>query len=251
VSDLWFDVSGTGPPVVLLHEGFVDSRVWEPQLEPLAERFTVIRYDQRGYGRSPRFDGAYSPVDDLCAVLDAARFERAALVGGSRGARIALDAALVYPERVTALVLVCPGLGGHSIDVGTTEQEERWNAAEEARDLEAMAEIDLELWAPLGDEGGLRRMALDNAHLNLVDDPAEHIEPPAKGRLGEVSAPTLVITGDGDQPAMDEIADLLVRGIPNARREVLPGDHFPNIRSPERFSELVLEFLGTHLRATV
>ena len=247
MTDLHYEVTGDGPPVVLLHQGVVDSRVWEPQLAALAERFTVVRYDRRGFGRSPRFDGAYSPLDDLRAVLDAAGIERAALVGGSQGGKIALDAALERPERVTALVLLCAALGGHPIDVGTPEQEARWEAAEQAEDAAALAAIDFEIWAPLGDEDGLRARFADNAHLNLVDDPAEPPARPAKEGLGELRVPTLVITGDRDVPAMTEIGDILEREIPGARREALHGDHFPNLRSPDAFNRLVSDFLGTAL----
>jgi 3-oxoadipate enol-lactonase len=245
VTDLHYAVTGDGPAVVLLHQGVVDSRVWEPQLAPLAERFTLLRYDRRGFGLSPRFDRPYSPVDDLFAVLDAAGMERAALVGASQGGKIALDAALERPERVTALVLVCPALGGHPIDVGTPEQEARWEAGEQAQDAAALAEIDFEIWAPLGDQDGLHAMFVDNAHLNLVDDPAVPPARPANEWLGEIALPALVITGDRDVPAMTEIGDILEREIAGARREVLPGDHFPNLRSPDAFNRLVSDFLGT------
>jgi alpha-beta hydrolase superfamily lysophospholipase len=91
VSDLWYEDVGSGPPVVLLHEGVVDSRIWDRVVPLLAGKLRVIRYDQRGYGRSPMWTGPYSPVDDLLSVLDAAAVQRAALVGASRGGRIALE----------------------------------------------------------------------------------------------------------------------------------------------------------------
>ena len=100
MTDLWYDETGDGPPVVLLHEGVVDSRIWEPVVPLLADRHRVIRYDQRGFGRSPMPDGPYSLVDDLVSVLDAAGVERAALAGASRGGNIALTAAVEHPERV-------------------------------------------------------------------------------------------------------------------------------------------------------
>src|SRR4029450_3537966 len=83
-----YDVTGEGDPIVLLHEGVVDSRIWDPFL-PYVRDFRSIRYDQRGYGRSPSWSGPYSPVDDLLSVLDAAEVEQAALVGTSRGGRAA------------------------------------------------------------------------------------------------------------------------------------------------------------------
>lgn len=245
MSDLHHEVTGSGPPIVLLHSGFVDSRMWSAQVPVLAEQFTVVNYDMRGYGRSPRFDGPYSPVEDLRALLDALGLDAVALVGLSRGGRIALEFTLTYPDRVRALVLAASGLSGYRFSVGTEEQEARWEEAERTGDLAAMAEIDLEVWAPLGDDRQLRQIAIDNAHTNVEDDEAIEIDPPAKDRLHEVSVPTLVITGDRDVPAMAEIGDLLEREIPGARREILYGDHFPNIRSADDFNRLVAEFLGT------
>lgn len=246
MTDLHHEVSGDGPAVVLMHEGFVDSRVWDAQVPAFAGRFTVIRYDQRGYGRSPRWNGPYSNVEDLRALLDELEVARAAIVGCSRGGRIAIDFALTYPERVTALVLVASGLRGYTFEVGTPEQEARWEEAEKTGDLAAMAQIDLDVWAPLGDAGGLRQQALDNAHTNVVEDPETHAEPLAVDRLAELRVPTLVITGDEDVPAMDEIGNKLEREIAGARRVRMPGcDHFPSIREPEEFNRIVTEFLGT------
>lgn len=252
MSDLHHEVRGSGPPLVLLHSGFVDSRMWSAQVPALAEQFTVVNYDLRGYGRSPRLDGPYSPVEDLRALLDHLGLDAIALLGLSRGGRIALDFTLAHPRRVRALVLAAAALSGHRFDIETTpELDARWEEAERAGDVATMAEIDLEIWAPLGDEGGLRQMALDNAALNLVDEQVIEIEPPAKERLGEVRVPTLVITGDRDIPAMSAIGDLLARGIAGSRREILHGDHFPNIRSAGEFNRVVAEFLGTVLTDAV
>ena len=90
----------------------------------LAERHRVIRYDQRGFGRSPR-PGSYSLVEDLVAVLDAAGLERAALAGASRGGNIALATAVERPERVSALILLGSGLSGAQLDVGWTPNRSR------------------------------------------------------------------------------------------------------------------------------
>lgn len=245
MTTLHHEVTGSGPPVVLLHAGFVDSRMWAPNVPALAERFTVVTYDLRGYGRSPGFDGPYSPVDDLRALLDHLGFERAALVGLSRGGRIAIDFTLEHPERVTALVAAASALSGHPLDVEVGDEvERRWERAEAEGDLATLAGIDLDIWAPLGDEAGLRQMALDNAHVNLADEQVIEIDPPAAVRLHEFGVPTLVVTGDEDVPAITAVGDRLEREIPGARRVVLPGDHFPNIRSVHAFNRLVAGFLA-------
>ena len=241
MTDLWYEDSGFGPPAVLLHESVVDSRIWDPFLPHVEGRLRTIRYDQRGYGRSPMWTGPYSLVDDLVSVLDAAGVERAALVGTSRGGRIAIQAALGRPERVSALVLVGSGLAGHPVNVDVTpEQEARWDDAEERGDLAELAAIDMEIWAPLGVDDELRAMFVENAEASNADDPA-HEEVPA-GRLGEIGAPTLVVTGGRDVPGINELGELLAREIPGARSAVIEeADHMVQWRAPEELARLVLD----------
>jgi 3-oxoadipate enol-lactonase len=243
VTELWYDDAGAGRPVVLLHEGVVDSRIWDRVVPLLAGELRVIRYDQRGFGKSPMWTGPYSPVDDLMSILDAAGVERAALVGASRGGRIALEAALEQPKRVSALVLVGSGLSGHAIDLEVTpDQEARWEKAEAAANYTAMAELDMEFWAPLGSDEALRAMFIENAHASNSDDPA--VEPAAASRLGEIRVPTLVVTGARDVPAMTEIGDLLHGSIAGAERAAIEdADHMIPWRSPEELSHLVLRFV--------
>ena len=243
MTDLWFDETGSGTPVILLHHGIVDSRIWARVVPLLAERHRVIRYDQRGYGRSPLPDGPYSVVQDLFAVMDAAGVEQAALVGASRGGNISMAATLEQPERVSKLILVGSGLAGHSWTVEwTPEQIARWEAAEEAEDYEAMAELDMEAWAPLGADPELRAMFIENA----VGSNSEHAttDEPVAERVGGIAAPTLVITGGRDVPGINEVGALLAREIPEAQSAVIEEtDHMVPWRTPEELAHLILDFV--------
>jgi 3-oxoadipate enol-lactonase len=244
LTDLWYeDRGGDRPPVVLLHESVVDSRIWEPFLPHVRERLRTIRYDQRGYGRSPMWDGPYSPVDDLTSVLDAACVDRAVLVGTSRGGRIAIAAAIERPERVSALVLAVSGVAGRPLNVeGTPEQEARWEAAEAKGDVAELAELDMEIWAPIGVEDELRAMFLENAEASNADDPA--VEEPSVERLGEIGIPTLVVTAGRDVPDLEAVGDLLAREIPGAQRaRIEEADHMIQWRAPDELARLVLDFL--------
>ena len=249
MTELWYDESGDGSPVVLLHEGVVDSRIWDPVIPLLAERHRVIRYDQRGFGRSPMPEGAYSVVDDLLSVLDAAGADRAALVGCSRGGGIALTAAVDQPQRVAALILAGSSLPGHRLEIDwTPEQIERWEAADTANDFDAMAELDMEAWAPMGADDELRAMFVENA----AGSNGEHstTDQPVAGRLGEISAPTLVVTGSRDVGGINEIGAVLARGIPDARLAVIEeADHMIPWRTPEELSHLIVSFLDQNLRS--
>jgi 3-oxoadipate enol-lactonase len=244
VAGLWYDVTGDGPAVVLLHEGVVDSRIWNRVVPLLADRHRVIRYDQRGFGRSPMPSAPYSLVDDLVSVLDETGVERAALVGASRGGHIALTAAVERPERVAALVLIGSPRPGDPLEPEwTAEQIARWEAAEAANDGAAMAELDMEMWAPLGVDDELRAMFVENAEGSNTEH-ATTDEPPV-GRLGKISVPTLVVIGGRDVPAINEAGRRLPRDIPGARLAVIDeADHMVPWRAPEELSHLIIDLLG-------
>src|ERR1044071_8135566 len=94
---LYYEALGEGPAVVLVHGGLVDSRLWDAQMRPLSKRFRVVRYDIRGYGRSAAPTGEYQPLEDLRALLDYLKIDKATLVGLSLGGIVAADMALEHP----------------------------------------------------------------------------------------------------------------------------------------------------------
>jgi pimeloyl-ACP methyl ester carboxylesterase len=255
---LEYDLAGDGEPIVLLHPGLWDRRTWDGQFAVFSRAYRVLRYDARGYGRSSRPEPGrpYSCVGDLAAVMDAAGFERAALVGCSMGGGTALDFALTDPPRVTALVLVAPGVSG--TEEGTPEEEawhaERWAPIEssiEAGDLEeAMDRCLASFWTTLGtdDPAGarVREIAFDNLHTLTMDESGDPgIDPPAYARLEDVSVPTLVLPADHDPPYARRIYGELGERIRGARVVRIPDvDHVVNLRKPAEFDDAVLGFLG-------
>ena len=238
-----YDEAGDGPAVVLLHAGLLDRRMWAPQWRPFTERHRTIRFDAPGFGDSDPPAAEYVLADVLGGMLDALEIESAALVGGSMGGKAAIDYALGRPHRVWALVAMAPGLSGFSFRAYSEEQDARGEAAWDARDLTALADLWLEVWAPLGADETLRRIAHDSAKTLALP---EEVDPdqPAVGRLSELRAPTLVVSGAHDVEGINDICRLLARELPDARLEVFQdSDHLPSYREPERFNRLVLEFL--------
>jgi 3-oxoadipate enol-lactonase len=256
---VWFDVHGEGPAVALVHAGVADSRMWEPQLQTFPEAHQVVRVDLPGFGESP-FDGnVVSYRGAIREALDGAGVEQAALVGTSLGGRSALELALDSPDRVSALVLVGPGIDDHD----WSEEVERFSAEEEAAlqrgDLEAAVTANLRLWL-----AGPRREleAVDPRLRELVaemqrqafrlskghdDLQADRLEPPASARLGDVHVPTLVLTGDEDVEDIHAIADRLAQEIPGAERATIAdAAHLPSLERPEEFDRIVLTFLAKH-----
>jgi 3-oxoadipate enol-lactonase len=109
--ELWAeDTGGAGTPLVLVHGDWTDSGIWSPLTRLLRDRYRVIRYDLRGFGRSSRPVDPFTRLDDLLAVLDHRDVARAVVVGHSGGGGPALGLALAAPERVSELILIAPGV---------------------------------------------------------------------------------------------------------------------------------------------
>ena len=243
---LWYDEAGSGPALLLLHGGLGDSGLWEPVVPFLAERFRVIRTDLRFFGRSTGPAAPWSWHDDVIAVLDDLGIERTALAGLSLGGRLATEIALAHPERVSALLLVAPGLAGHDGRAYTEDLEKRYEAAEAAGDRDAMLEIDLEPWAPLGVDDQMRLLWHSTPDASPLPEGVEPLGPPgppAKERLGELSVPTLVVTASHDPEGFREIGPLIAAAAPNARHVELDSDHYITLREPELVARTLLEFL--------
>jgi 3-oxoadipate enol-lactonase len=248
--------SGAGFPVVFLHAGVADSRMWEPQAAGLGEHFDVITPDMRGYGESELPAEAWSATDDVLALMDALGLRQAPhLVGCSIGGGVAVDFAIEHPGRVSKLVLVGAGVGGQPDDDQYDHLFAEVAAAEEAKDLVALNEAEMNLWlVGPGRSAGhidkkLRDLFLDMNGRALKSDfksaPSQRLDPPAFGRLGEIKAPTLVVVGDHDLPDVQETAGLLASKIHGARKEIIhDAAHLPNLEHPDEFNRLLLDFLN-------
>jgi 3-oxoadipate enol-lactonase len=254
---LAYDRVGAGPAVVLIHAGIANRRMWDDQLTALSQHYSVIAYDVRGYGESSPVAGSFQPYEDLRGLLDALGIDKAALVGCSMGGGYAIDFALAYPERVTALVPVCAALGGfQGPDEDTRALREELVAVYEAGDKAAASEYGARIWfdgptrSPEQSNQAVRATvkAMMLEVLEMPDDEEEGetwLEPPAVDRLGEIAIPTLVMVGAHDVLAIRTAADRMVAGIPGARKVVIPdAAHVPNMEHPDLFNRHVLDFLA-------
>ncbi|GAA1329881.1 alpha/beta hydrolase [Brachybacterium rhamnosum] len=250
--DLRYDVTGAGSPVVLLHGSVLSRAIWRGlgYLAPLAAEHRVIRVDLRGHGRSGKPDdpAAYTQdafVADLIAVLDAEGIDRAALVGYSLGARVALTAALRHPERVTRLV----SLGGSAAaQHGAVDQVFYPGVIDSVRE-HGMEEFCAE--QGLGPEVTSRRGAATRAAF-LAADPAAMAAllaatdaTPAipEEDLCALAVPSLWMAGGDDHPRCEESRESAAV-IPGARFVELPGRTHGGTLSPaEPVLAEVLPFL--------
>lgn len=247
---LWYERAGEGFPVVLLHPGLWDSRIWDQQFDEFALYHDAVRYDARGYGRSDLPDRPYSDLGDLSDLLDELGIQRCALVGAATGAQLAIDFALAHPDVADAVVAVAPSVSGYGwADAGLDELVEQVDRAVRAGELEHAMDIELAVWAPLSSAGKaserVRGIAMDNIGVLRLDHALLESTPSALARLGDVRAATLVIVGDRDLGEIHAIADLLVASIPGATKRVVgEADQLVNVCRPDRFNRLVLDFLS-------
>jgi pimeloyl-ACP methyl ester carboxylesterase len=254
--ELHHQIAGEGSPVVLIHAGIADSRMWDPQWEAFTASHRTLRYDMREFGDSAPPEGQFAHGRDLIGLLEQLGLGPAALVGVSLGGRVATEVAVARPDLVRGLVLVGPGLPstGWSDEVRAYgEEEERLL---EAGDVEGAAEVTVRFWVDgVGRQPGDVDPAVRDAvrtmqlrayeHLKDADPDAERpTVADVASRVGEISVPTLLIVGDHDRADIVRTVEWLAEEIPGARLERMPGTaHVPNMEQPERFTELVLEFL--------
>jgi 3-oxoadipate enol-lactonase len=253
---LYYEITGAGYPLVLLHGGLLDCRMWDDQFDLFAERHQVIRYDARGYGRSGLPDVPYKHADDLYGLLQALDIDRAALVGLSLGGMIAIDFALDHPSMVSALIPVASVPSGFQPTGGEVivQRSREMRDAVLGGDRERAIDIFMELWVdgPFASAApDVRRRAraimADHSFANFVPSapPPRWANPPAVERLADIQAPALVIVGDRDQPPLVRGVDALAAGIAGAQKLVIGGAaHMVNMEQPEAFNKAVLGFLA-------
>ncbi len=253
---LYYEIGGQGYPVLLIHAGVADSRMWDEQFTVLTQTYSVIRYDLRGYGQSTWPTGLYADYEDATALLDHFGIDRAHIIGISFGGKIALDFALVHPERVASLVLGAPSVGGRPTSAEVKQFILEEEALLEKGDLAGATELNLRMWV----DGPLRtpsqvdpvvrtRVGEMQAHAFTIPTPADieeiDLDPPAIKRLDEIRMPTLLIVGDYDLPDKLATVEELAAAIPQAESIVLPGvAHMVNMERPAEFNQIVLDFLA-------
>ncbi|MFG1653724.1 alpha/beta fold hydrolase [Micromonospora sp. NPDC049275] len=253
-----YDEAGTGSPVVLLHAGIADRRMWRGVVPALAARHRVIVPDLRGYGDSELPPAPFAHHDDVIGLLDALDVPRAALVGCSFGGSVAVDTALAHPDRVTTLALFDTAVSGNE---WSEEANDLWDdlvgevdpddfvagAAGEVRFWvvgpgRQPADVDPELLA-FAQEMDQRALAAELA-LGAVE--VEELTPPAIGRLGELKMPVLVTAGAADVPDISRLADRIAAEAPHATRlpDVPDAAHLLPLERPEAVATALLDFLS-------
>lgn len=250
---LYYERSGTGPDVVLIHGLSLDRRMWQPQIVALAKEFRVTRYDVRGFGRSSAVASPHDPVADLLGLMDQLGIRRAHLVGMSMGGQIATDFVLAHPDRISTLVLVGAAIGGAPAPTVVGRLRAVFQLAADSG-LPAAKGLWLRdrLLTPVRDTGVRRlvRSIVLECTCPQLGNPElfpRQAAPPAFGRLEQVRVPTLAITGEADDPDLIAIADTVERRVPNARRvRIQNAGHLVTLEQPAVVNAALLSFFSRH-----
>ncbi|WP_026932538.1 alpha/beta fold hydrolase [Glycomyces tenuis] len=253
----WID-TGAGRPLVFLHGGILDHRMWDDQIPVFAEDYRVIAPDARGHGRTANATGPYRRTDDLAALLRHLETGPAILVGLSMGGATAVDTALEHPELVAAVVVS---------GVGTSEPyfEDPWSREAFAEMTAAMAAGDPEgsieahmRFAAAGpdrtvddlDPQVVRRlydMARGTFRKHTAGEPDWTTPvPDTWARAAGIEVPVHAVNGGADSPDHIGMAERLVGVVGTGRAITVDGAaHYPNMERPEAFDEALRTILAT------
>jgi len=248
---IYYERAGQGETIVLIHDGLVHHEIWEEQFPVFSKNYDVVRYDRRGYGRSPQPEKPYSNIEDLHQLFHKLDIDKAIVMGMSAGGGLAIDFTLAHPKRVASLVLVGAVVSGftytdHFFSRGGHLQPSTWNDPDAFRRYwytDDPYEIAPQNTAV---KERVRQIIEANPHdadlsKNRLNLPPER---PALGRLHEIKVPALIVVGEHDIPDVHAHSGAIEAGIPNARRIIISGaGHLVPLERPEAFNEQVLQFL--------
>jgi pimeloyl-ACP methyl ester carboxylesterase len=258
---LYCEETGSGTPIVFVHEFAGDHRSWEPQVRHFSRRYRCITYAARGYPPSdvPEDFERYSQArarDDIRSVLDALRIERGHIVGLSMGANATLHFGLTYPQRVLSLTFAGGGYGSPPAVRAKFQQDSRVNAqAIREKGMQHFADtygrgparVQLQKKDPRGFDEYLQQLAghsvLGSANTMLGVQSRRPSFYDMTTEIAKLPVPLLILTGDEDEPSI-EASLMIKRTAPKAALAVLPrSGHGINLEEPALFNQLLDDFL--------
>lgn len=232
-------------PLVLVHAGVADARMWEAIVPALAQARRVVRFDMRGFGQSRSWRGAFSPAGDLAMLLDALAIPRAHVAGASFGGLVALELATTEPGRVASLVLLAAALPDIEESAELLAFAEAEEAAIAVGKLDDAVEINVRMWASRS-APEVQALVADmqrDAFALLLREGAEsaELDPPVSTRLGEIAVPATIAYGDRDIEDFKHIARRLRAELPDTTlHEIAGAGHLLALDAPGEVTQLIL-----------
>ncbi len=242
------DIDGSGDTVVLLHSAVCDRRMWQPQWDVLRDAgHRVARLDFRGFGDTPAPTEPFDNAADVRDLLDAHGIGQATLVGSSFGGRVAVEVAARWPQRVSALALLCSALRYEPRTADVIAFGDREDELIEAGDLDAAVALNVDTFVgPAADDATRDLVARMQRRAFDLQVPVPDVEPARVDHdIAAITARTLVVAGGHDLDYFQTIAGHLAATIPGARHVMLDwAGHLPSLEDPARLNPLLLEFLA-------
>jgi pimeloyl-ACP methyl ester carboxylesterase len=258
--ELYYEVHGAGEPVILIPGFGAGMWIWFKQAGALASDFRVITFDPRGISRSlgdndgdaARFASMVELAEDVASLLNVLEIKEAHIVGASFGGFVAQEFALEFPERTRTLTLCCTSFGGAGHVPPSTRTLERLASTKGLNTGERVRENLLLAFSPeyvTGEPEEIERV-IELREANYVPERVylyqlqAAVAFDASSRVGEITAPTLVITGDADIIVPAENSRNLAARIPGAELRIIPGgSHTFFIEKADEFNRAVTEFI--------
>jgi len=244
-SQLYYEISGKGEPIIFIHGFSLDHRMWRNQVVEFSKNFQTLRYDMRGFGKSSIPDGNYSHHHDLARLMESLNLQTAHIVGLSLGGEVGIDFALEYPHKVKSLSLFDSSLGGfastidwnvHADEVSLSEAKSNWMNHQVFSSIQAKPAVKMDLQTILNDYSGWHW---------FHKDPRKRLQPSAKDRLGEITCPVLLVVGENDLNYYHDIADLIQKNVAQAEVHTIPNaGHLINMEQPEKVNEMIYQFFS-------
>lgn len=246
---LFYEATGEGENIVLLHDGMVHREIWDEQFPVLAKSYRVVRYDRRAYGKSSDPGAPYSHIEDLNQLFIQLKIDKAIIFGMSSGGGLAIDFTLKYPAKVSALILVGAVVSGYGYSPFMFTRGGHLKSIKELSDPQKA--IKYMVWEDpyeiYSENTRVKEKVAKLLETNQHQETVRYVKPaerPAARFLSEIKVPTLVLVGEYDIPDVHAHAGVIEFGISNAKREIImKSGHLIPLEQPEAFNESVLKFL--------
>jgi len=258
---LYYEVAGTGVPLVFIHGSFGDRRHWDFQFKELSKKYKVVRYDLRGFGRSALPDTAkvYRDADDLNALMIFLGINKAHICGLSSGSFVVFDFAFSYPDKCISLIPIGPRIAGDELNEYKTPATDSLRAAV-TRTVDVLKSKGKKEAADYLWKGNnclsksIRSPAARDALLKmgyeytwwryLHVNKKEYAFPAAINKVNEIKISTLVVTAEYDLEKCKEVAQLIAKNVPHAKLISLKeAGHIMNMDQPAKFNKIISEFI--------
>lgn len=255
--DVYYEVHGEGPAVLLLHAGLLDHRMWDKQVEMLTENHKVITVDLPAHGNSSGIDTTILVAQVLHEVLAHVNIQKVSVIGLSYGSSCATDFAIAYPDQVEKMILVSPGLTGWEKvlqpDTVSAHYFQALDSAFKSDDFERIAETFTKAWCdgPFRNKEQVSKEVREYVHATSLKNLKQHKEDTwgnfspstAAENIQNLRLPVLLIYGDQDIPFVATVSHFIAEKINGSAEKKIQGvAHMLNLENTDAFNTMISDF---------